>query len=735
MKRLIYLLGVVLLAAVSCNKEVAAPIENASANLSPMRFTAFADSDLSKTYLSEDFSIKWTMSDAITVFAGENAPGARFTVESVEDGGASATFTGLADVSPVYYALSPDQVEEASISGGVITARIPANQWDPDPGSYGINANLAVAKAESDVLQFKNVGAIVGIKITEPDLDNIVLRSLNQEDRLTGLGQISYNDGEPVFAVSDGCEWACISGEFTVGETYYFVVLPGNFASGFALDFVKGGYMATMENTKPANIARNGNYFLGEINIPAEKWEPFVTFTPGDKVCIKGLSEAENGQEMTYMSSGYYSASAGDDAAFPETYNYEVWARLEPGQGIYLEDENGIRYGISADGATVAPVGPGETGAFSPASNSIYRIRVNLPSGDASVARIGGVEASLLYTPGWSNSWFNPADYYVGKGQFSFPRITINWGVQEWDAHMVRYRLKFWFNRKGNTDINVWHQYGAVNAASGAPTTDDPSNSYYFLQPFAAEDWGEIFYFGDWLYDVNNNGRYTATLNLYMNSTYGHFTHGFSDVEDTMAAPFVLNGAGAEVQGQRLLKISDGVYRVYAKLVGGEVSVTNGVDSYTFTVPATPDDADAIRATFNITTNEVTTEVINKVRVLYAGDFNDIVILTYQGEGVWQGTGGVWYRDMGGWYDERYYFIPTTDGEQRLCWGRKNGVDPENRPDGQQAADYYECEEFGWQQWEHCWKLPTAANNGASVTITLNTNDDGVMKHSVVVNQ
>lgn len=265
----------------------------------------------------------------------------------------------------------------------------------------------------------------------------------------------------------------------------------------------------------------------------------------------------------------------------------------------------------------------------------------------------------------------------------------------------------------------------------GADSPDYPATPEdYYVYEVAKTDWSNLWK----MYERFDNQ--TVLLSIFLDET-GHLTHSVEvtepDPEPEPEATFRLTGAGAEVQDQEFIKIDDNTYRIYAKLAGGAITVTNGVDSYPFEVNATPAGADATRLTVNISTNEVTEVVVNKVRVLFAADFSDIATLTYQGAGVWSGTGGAWFRDMGGWYDERYYFIPTTDGEQRLCWGRKDTTDPENRPDGNQAADYFDCAEFGWSQWEHCWKLPTAANNGAMTTFTLYTNLNGVMTHTVSV--
>ena len=266
----------------------------------------------------------------------------------------------------------------------------------------------------------------------------------------------------------------------------------------------------------------------------------------------------------------------------------------------------------------------------------------------------------------------------------------------------------------------------------GADSADYPATpADYYIYQVAKTDWCNL-----WKMYATFDMK-TILMSIFLDES-GNLTHSIEETEpDPEPEPetaFKITGAGAEVQDQEFVKVSENEYRIYAKLAGGDITVTNGVDSYPFTVTATPDDADATRLTVNISTNAVTEVVVNKVRVLYSATFEDIVTLTYQGAGVWSGTGGAWYRSVSWGLDERYYFIPTTDGQQTLCWGRKDTVDPENRPDGQQAADYWDCAEFGWSQWDHCWKLPTAANNGASTTITLYTNLNGLMTHTVTVN-
>lgn len=244
----------------------------------------------------------------------------------------------------------------------------------------------------------------------------------------------------------------------------------------------------------------------------------------------------------------------------------------------------------------------------------------------------------------------------------------------------------------------------------------------------------------------------------------GRFVHSIEETtiepdpgDETLPDALVLSGAGAEVEGQPFLKLGTGLFRIYAKIGDAPLSfVGDNGNNYYWSVeegfvagegegllPATPADADATRITVDLKNQSVTTEVVNKVRIIYSATYEDVFNnVTYQGAGVWRGFGGISWRSMDWGMDERYYFIPTIDGGQSLCWGRLDGVDPEGRPDGEQVAIYFDYAETSFafdeeHQWEHCWKFASntdcANNGGKNSTITFYSNNNGVMTHRVTV--
>ncbi len=538
MKKIIVLIAV-FAAAVSCSKEQEVN-SIATSKLEALSFRAVSDE--TKTSLAENGkSIVWSTSDEINVFSGEGfATNTKFTVSSVAREGLEATFDGLGQVSNEYYALFPYQ-STATITGeGVITAELPSSQAAV-AGSFGQAANIAVAHISgNDELVFKNVGALLGVTVEDANITHVKVETLGGE-YLSGTAQINYNSGAPTVNVTSGNTY--VESDVNGAGTYYFIVFPGSYAGGFKVSLTRKGYTASVKNVTGTEINRNAKVSLINITaVPDDAWKP--VFTPGEKVYIKGLSDSnENGQEVSYISSTYYDptpggaypGNRGDDAVLSGvTYNYEVWAKIAVDDKVYFESENGVRFALNIACNAVEPVGPNGVGPNISVSNSVYRIRINLPTGQAQVARVGLVNYSIIYGDVSQNLDYDKAGAWK-VDNYVFRHATN----QSWDPQLRRYRFSIWFNwlgGQGGSSINIWQTYGNctnINNSNMAPSTEDPSNSYYYLQPFTTDGWDTIFYLDmDRLFNGGVNGSRKGTINLYMNNTYGHFTHGFSNVTD-----------------------------------------------------------------------------------------------------------------------------------------------------------------------------------------------------------
>ena len=139
MKKIFFLITLIA-ATIACNK-VEQSFDNASDNLTTLSFQA-SGADFTKTSLGSDFSILWSTSDKITVFSGENfATSSEFAVESVAENNHVATFSGLAAVSPEYYAVFPASADATISAQGAVTATLPTVQ-NATAGSFGAESNL-----------------------------------------------------------------------------------------------------------------------------------------------------------------------------------------------------------------------------------------------------------------------------------------------------------------------------------------------------------------------------------------------------------------------------------------------------------------------------------------------------------------------------------------------------------------------------------------------------------------
>ena len=142
----------------------------------------------------------------------------------------------------------------------------------------------------------------------------------------------------------------------------------------------------------------------------------------------------------------------------------------------------------------------------------------------------------------------------------------------------------------------------------------------------------------------------------------------------------------------------------------------------------------------------MTTREVTKVEFVWGCNECSPFDMKYQGNGVWAGSGKVEFIQPGdpqfnratwlSWEEERYRFLVSYDGEESAskCWGITDGVVNEYRPDDERFDNdplFFNCVEFDrGGQWDHLWKMATEMNNN-NVRIEVNTNDNGVMTHSV----
>lgn len=242
-----------------------------------MSFAAESEGATTKTTLGTDFTIRWSSSDAISLFATTGAAGESFTVASTSDEGRKATFTGLSPETSngYYYAVYPYSADARLVAtSGTVQATLPTVQTGVE-GSFADGASLGIACVDADaqdaesILRFRNVGALLSFTVPGNYLNKVRIASRDGSVAMTGPANIRYNDGEPVVSPTTASKnYVEVSfPQGTIGKVFYAVVYPGNYSQGFELTFFNSGNSYNRyTSTKALNLKRNANVRLASKN-------------------------------------------------------------------------------------------------------------------------------------------------------------------------------------------------------------------------------------------------------------------------------------------------------------------------------------------------------------------------------------------------------------------------------------------------------------------------------------
>lgn len=796
MKRL-FIIFAAIATVVACSKEQENPSAKTTEpavqeNLVPMEFTAVGDTD-TKNSLSGN-SIVWSTSDKIKVFSGDNFETAsQFTVSSTESEGHVATFSGLAEVSPAYYALFPYQEGASITSGGTISATLPANQGSIVAGSFGTEANLSVAHNLSESgateLIFKNVGALLSVTVEATDVTGIRIEALGENKYLSGTADINYNSGAPTFSVTSGNNY--VEGTVSGAGTYYFVVFPGEY-SGFRITLTKSGYSASMTSSESASLARNTKVSLGTIpeDIP---W--MADFSNEDALYIRNNDDTVDGDadmQFTYMADDYWNTTivgAGDNAAYEgQDYTYELFARIQNDKGFYFESENGAKFAFKVtDGnLSLKRISSNSQATYRVPATGVYRIRINPVNRTAYLLKVGLVRLYFNYC---GDSYLKELTYQ-NNGVWKIKDTPIRWGVWQHSTCETRYFFSIWFNgdhSNGNVSNLPWQRYGEYGPYYASHKDSDyDQTDYYWVRPYYGEskggdpnwDWNLCYYLKSNLYDSTFNGRYSADITLTMNAS-GHYSHSFTNITDNLphgesmqiygndsndvgqyfnyisSSTFTGNTTSTDILGD--VPGQDYDYEIFTKLSenspvyfqssrGFLFTIDNGVvkpiSSASEAVALVGSDQGGVyRIRLNMANKTLKRKhKVTSVYVYYPYDNNNICTLdTYESKGQWLGHLQLsnlkkpW--DNNTRVEERYRFkVVLDDGSSETVqdYGRQNGDGGRFADDA--AANLYYVSPSSNGSWDNTFKLPSygVENSGPKfnwVTVRLSMNAESDNTH------
>ena len=236
-----------------------------------------------KVYANEDLLLRWNANDRVSIFnkitynqeyrftgqTGANAGGFKKV-----DNDEFVTGNAISHVVSVY----PYQESTAITEGEVISLTLPAEQHYAE-NTFGLSDNTMVSVSEDNVLQYKNVGGYLMLKLYGEGIavSSITLKGNNGE-KLAGKATVTMPlGGVPSVALSSDATTeltlTCTT-SVQLGATeenckqFWFVVPPMTFSKGFTitLNDVSGGVIEK-STAKSIIIERNKLLKMSPVEI------------------------------------------------------------------------------------------------------------------------------------------------------------------------------------------------------------------------------------------------------------------------------------------------------------------------------------------------------------------------------------------------------------------------------------------------------------------------------------
>lgn len=198
-----------------------------------------------RSTLGDDNWVEWDANDSFSVFSSMSFS-SEFTIKELLDEGHGAKLEGMTIPADTYYILYP-YIMDAMIAEGKIHARniVPATQPLVE-NTFDHKQNPAVGHTEGaeTVAPMKNIAGLVKVRVTgKIDLRRITLMSNSDNELIAGTGTIDAKTSELTIDESEGSASVTLTASKSIPltdtpKTFYFVVAPRTFASGFTLTFI-----------------------------------------------------------------------------------------------------------------------------------------------------------------------------------------------------------------------------------------------------------------------------------------------------------------------------------------------------------------------------------------------------------------------------------------------------------------------------------------------------------------
>ena len=254
-----------LLLAACGNEEIIENNESGSTGKVHMTFTAGMPQ--TRTSLGEDgHAVNWTQGDLVAIYDGTETI-CKF--EATEVSGSTATLEGEAKVTDTYTAFYPYTDDGTlTLDNTAITFTLPAGQTATAGGfAEGLNPSWGQATDGSKNLTFQNLCALAKFTVDAEGVTEVTLTANQESDALAG--ELTYTIADRTLtATGSASRSVTLTGTFTRGEEYYFVVAPGTLKGGITLNYMGEGGKTYVKTTQKEVTFNAGKItYLGALDI------------------------------------------------------------------------------------------------------------------------------------------------------------------------------------------------------------------------------------------------------------------------------------------------------------------------------------------------------------------------------------------------------------------------------------------------------------------------------------
>ena len=237
-----------LLLAACGNEDILENNESGSTGKVHMTFTAGTPQTRTSLQPADDegnSAVHWTQGDQVAIWDGTDKN--PFTAEEVS--GSTATLKGEAAETDTYTAFYPFAAA-TDIDNTAITFTLPAAQTAVAGGfAEGLNPSWAQATGGSKNLTFQNLCALAKFTVEAEGVTEVTLTANQESDALAGGLTYTIADGT-LTATGSASRSVTLTGTFTKGEEYYFVVAPGTLTGGITLNYMGEGGKTYVKTTQ-----------------------------------------------------------------------------------------------------------------------------------------------------------------------------------------------------------------------------------------------------------------------------------------------------------------------------------------------------------------------------------------------------------------------------------------------------------------------------------------------------